>query len=134
MTDNGSKEAKPNKLKGIRKEQYKCPVCGKTQITSLNPFIEKYCNFSKDISQKGLNYESIGYLSYDKKREFMEFENDVQISRSTVFFHESHYSEEYLKREEENILELLKQQGIEPTGIITTMNSSHSKMVTHWFD
>ena len=29
MDDNGSRKAKPNKLKGIRKEQYLCPYCVK---------------------------------------------------------------------------------------------------------
>lgn len=40
MDDNGSRKAKPNKLEGIRKKQYICPKCGKTHVTTLEPFIK----------------------------------------------------------------------------------------------
>lgn len=116
MVDNGSREVKPNKLDGIRKKQYVCPDCQKSKVTSLEPFISKYCNFSNDICEKGLNYEYIGSLSYGKKKELIHFENNIKISRSTVYYHESVFSEEFLKRQERLNAELLKQNGIEPTG------------------
>lgn len=77
MDNNGSRDAKPNKLEGIRKKQYICPECDKTKVTSLEPFIKKYCNYSCDICVKGLNYDTIGYLSYEKKTEIIRFENGV---------------------------------------------------------
>ena len=116
MDDNGSREAKPNKWEGIRKKQYICPNCGKTHVTSLEPFISKFCNFSNDICEKGLNYDSIEYLSYGKKKELMNFENNVKIARSTTYYHESVYSEPFLKRQEEILAELLEQKGITPSG------------------
>ena len=73
MSPNGSRESKPNKLEGIRKKQYVCPKCNKTYLTSLEPFINRYSNYSHDICEKGLNYDYIAYLSYDKKREFDKF-------------------------------------------------------------
>ena len=49
MLDNGSREIKTNKLECIRKKQYICPNCNKTQVTSLEPYISKYSNYSYDI-------------------------------------------------------------------------------------
>ena len=54
-------------------EKYVCPKCNKTYLTSLEPFINRYSNYSHDICEKGLNYDYIAYLSYDKKREFDKF-------------------------------------------------------------
>ena len=116
MAPNGSREAKPNKLEGMRKKQYKCSDCGKTLYTSLEPFISKFCNFSNDICEKGVNYDYIDYLSYGKKKELISLENNVKIGRSTVYYHTSVYGESFLKRQEEITTELLKQKGIEPSG------------------
>ena len=88
----------------------------KTKVTSLEPFISKFCNFSNDICEKGLNYDYIGLLSYGKKKELIRFENNINIARSTVYYHESCFSESFLKRQEEINSELLKKQGIVPTG------------------
>ena len=46
----------------------------------------------------------------------IQFENNIKISRSTIYYHESIFSEKFLKRQEEINSELLKQKGIEPTG------------------
>ena len=78
--------------------------------TSLEPFIGKFCNFSNDICEKGINYDYIGSLSYDKKKELIDFENDVKIARSTVYYHESVYSTSFLKRQEEILEELLEKK------------------------
>ena len=116
MSPNGSRESKPNKLEGIRKKQYVCPKCNKTYLTSLEPFINRYSNYSHDICEKGLNYDYIGYLSYDKKRELINFENNIKIARQTVYYHESTYDETFLKKQEKINMDLLKEKGIEPTG------------------
>ena len=116
MDSNGSRRAKPNKLEGIRKKQYICPNCGKTLLTSLEPFISKFSNFSNDICEKGLYYDYIGYLSYGKKQELIRLENNVKIGRSTVYYHTSVYGESFLKRQEEINAILLKQKGIEHSG------------------
>lgn len=44
----------------------------------LEPFINRYSNYSHDICEKGLNYDYIAYLSYDKKRELINFENNIK--------------------------------------------------------
>ena len=116
MDDNGSRPAKPNKLENIRKEQYLCPECDKTKLTSLEPFIKRNCNFSLDICEKSLNYDYIGYLSYDKKSEMLRFENGVKMSRQTAYRFESIYDEEFLKRQEKQLRKLLEQYGIDYSG------------------
>ena len=63
MNDNGSRESKPNKQKGIRKKTIYLSQCGKTHLTSLESFISRYSNYSYDICERGLNYDYIGYLS-----------------------------------------------------------------------
>ena len=116
MTDNGSRPSKPNKQKNIRKRQYHCPECGKTKLTSLEPFIKKYGNFSYDICEKVLHYDYIAYLSYDKKTEMIRFENGVKMSRQTAYYFESLYDEDFLKRQEKQLRKLLKKYKIDFTG------------------
>ena len=106
----------PINWKELGKKQYVCPKCNKTYLTSLEPFINRYSNYSHDICEKGLNYDYIGYLSYDKKRELINFENNIKIARQTVYYHESTYDETFLKKQEKINMELLKEKGIEPTG------------------
>ena len=104
MDDNGSREAKPNKLESIHKKQYICPNYRKTQVTTLEPFIKEFCNYSNDIGEKCLNYEYIDYLSYGKKGELIKFENNVKIPRQTVYHLETVYDEDFLKRQEDKEL------------------------------
>lgn len=117
MNNNGSRRAKPNKLPGIRKEQYICPECDKTKVTSLKEFIPENSNFSYDMRERCLNYEYISYLSYEKKAEMIKFENKVKMSRQTAYHFESIYDERFLKRQEHKLAELLKEKGIKPSGI-----------------
>ena len=116
MVSNGSRKFKPNKLEGFRKEQYVCQECGKSQVTSLEPIISKNCNYSNDIGEKGLNYDTIGYLSYEKKSEVAYLENGIKMSRQTAYYLETIFSREFIERQEKLNLELLKQNGIEPSG------------------
>lgn len=116
MTDNGSRPAKPNKLENFRKKQYICRDCNKTKVTSLEPFIEENCNYSWEICLKCLNYDYINYSSYERKTEMIEFENGVKMPRQTAYHFESKHSSEFLKQEEEAIVRLLEENGIDPTG------------------
>ena len=115
MSENGSRSASPNKLKGFRKEQYICPNCNKTKITSLEPFIKRNCNYSYNIFEKGLWYDTIFYASYGKKSELIKFENNVSIPRSTVYYHENTYFDIFIRRQEKIIFQLLEKQGIVPS-------------------
>jgi hypothetical protein len=117
MNSNGSRPAKPNKWEDIRKKQYICPECGKTQFTSLENFIKKYSNYTRAICEKSLEYESITYMSYQKKAEIIKLENGIRLNRQTVYYHESTYDESFITLKEENLKKLLKECKIEPSGI-----------------
>ena len=117
MNGNGSRPAKPNKWESIRKKQYICPECGKTHCTSLENFIKRYSNYTRTICEKSLEYESIAYLSYQKKAELIKLENGVKLSRQTTYYHESKYSDSFITQKEENLQKLLKECKIEPSGI-----------------
>ena len=117
MNSNGSRPAKPNKWDGIRKKQYICPICGKTHYTSLENFIKRYSNFTRSICNKAVEYESISYLSYQKKAEIIKLEHGLSLNRQTVYYHESTYADSYITQKEENLQKLLKEMKIEPTGI-----------------
>ena len=62
-------------------------------------------------------YESIVYLSYQKKAELIKLENGVKLSRQTTYYHESKYSDSSITQKEENLKKLLKECKIEPSGI-----------------
>ena len=117
MNSNGSRPAKPNKWEGIRKKQYICPECGKTHFTSLENFIKRYSNYTRAICEKSLEYESITYLSYQKKAEIIKLENGIQLNRQTVYYHESTYDTSFITQKEENLQKLLEETKIEPSGI-----------------
>ncbi len=117
MSSNGSRPAKPNKWENIRKKQYLCPECGKTRTTSLENFIKRYSNYTLSICKKSLEYESIAYLSYQKKAELIEIENGIKLSRQTAYYHESKYSESFITQKEENLQKIIKEANIEPSGI-----------------
>ena len=78
MNSNGSKKSKPNMHDNICKKQYKCPKCNKSIITSIEDYIPKNSNYSYDIAEKGLNYDTITYASYEAKSEIINFENNVK--------------------------------------------------------
>lgn len=117
MNSNGSRRAKPNKWEGIRKKQYICPICGKTHYTSLENFIKRYSNYTRAICSKSVEYESISYLSYQKKAEIIKLEHGLSLNRQTVYYHESVYADSFITQKEKNLQKLIKEMKIEPSGI-----------------
>ena len=109
MNSNGSRRSKPNKWVEIRKKQYICPVCGKTDYTNLENFIKRYSNYTRAICQKSIEYESIGYLSYQQKVEFIKLENGISLNRQTAYYHESTYGDSFITKKEENLQKILKE-------------------------
>ncbi|MCC7553954.1 MAG: hypothetical protein KO202_05655, partial [Methanobacteriaceae archaeon] len=45
--------------------------CNKYVKTSLREFIDKSCNYTKNIRESGLNMDLISQISYDKKSEMI---------------------------------------------------------------
>jgi len=72
--------------------------CGKTHYTNLKNFIKRYSNYARAICQKSIEYKSIGYLSYQKKVEFIKFENGISLNRQTAYYHESTYDDTFITK------------------------------------
>ena len=120
LNKNGTKSYKLNKTQKFFKQQYCCSSskCNYTTIASLERFIEKNCNYTKDIREKGLKLEYIEHISHEKKAEIIQDEIGVKIPRQTIQYHEFKKSEEFLEKEEKEIQNEIKKQNIQPSGII----------------
>ena len=114
---NGTKDEKPNKMENIRFQQYQCPTCKDTAITSLKKHKKQFTNYTYLICEKALEYELIEYLSYEKKAELIEKETGVVLNRQTVCYHQYRYCEEFIEKEQLLINQLIECLGIEPSGI-----------------
>ena len=119
LSKNGIDGLLLNKVREIRKQKYVCinKSCREHTRVCLEEFIDKYCNYTRNFREFGLNASLIGYLSYEKKADFMEWIFGVQIPRTTVYYHENILSEEYLARKEKELFKMLKKLGIEPCGV-----------------
>ena len=91
-----------NKSRETRKQKYVCSdkECKEHAKVCLNKFIDKYCNYTNDLREFGLNTSLIGYLSYEKKVDFIEWITGVEIPISAVYYHEKALSDEYLAEKE----------------------------------
>ena len=120
LNKNGTKLYKLNKNQEFFKQQYQCSskTCNYTTTASLEHFIEKNCNYTKDIRQKGLKLEYIEHISHEKKAEIIEDEIGFKIPRQTIQYHEFQKSKEFIENEEKEIQIELKKQNIKPSGII----------------
>jgi hypothetical protein len=119
LNKNGTEGLLLNKVREIRKQKYVCTnkMCKEHTKVCLERFIDKYCNYTKNFREFGLNASLIGYLSYEKKIDFIEWIFGVKIPRSTVYYHEKVLSDEYLAKKERKISKMIKELGIEPGGV-----------------
>ena len=119
LSKNGTDDFLLNKIRVIKKQKYVCTdkMCKEHTRVCLKKFIDKHCNYTKNIRDFGLNTSLIDYLSYEKKADFMELIFGITIPRSTVYYHENILSDEYLARKEKEMSMMIKELGIEPEGV-----------------
>ncbi|WP_409199326.1 hypothetical protein [Methanobrevibacter sp. DSM 116169] len=119
LSKNGTDKLILNKKKNIKLQKYKCSnkKCQKYYKVSLLEFIDKSCNYSKNIRQQGLELDSIDHSSYDKKSEIIEKHTSVKIPRSTIYYHEKSLSKQFIINEENKIQEEVLKSKIQPSGI-----------------
>ena len=119
LNKNGTEKFILNKNREIRKQKYVCSNkrCREHTIACLEKFIDKYCNYTKDIREFSLNSSLIDYSSYDKKSDLIELMTGVKIPRQTIHYHEKTLSEEYLAKKEKEIAQTIKKLGITPEGV-----------------
>ncbi|MCL2115574.1 MAG: hypothetical protein FWH29_05065 [Methanobrevibacter sp.] len=119
LNKNGTNKFLLNKDRIIRKQKYVCKnkKCNKHSQACLKKFIDKHCNYTKDIRESGLNISLIGYLSYEKMSDLIEFITGTKIPRSTLHYHVKGLSGEYLDKKEKEIAMMMEKLGIEPQGV-----------------
>lgn len=120
LNKNGTKKYSLNKHQEYFKQQYSCssPKCNYTTVASLEQHIDKNCNYTKEIREKGLELEYIEHISHEKKAEIIQKEIGVKIPRQTVQYHEFEKSEQFIERENKKIQNEIKNRKIESSGIL----------------
>ena len=119
LSKNGTNELLLNKVRKIKKQKYVCSdkKCKNHTIVCLNEFIDKHCNYTKNLREFGLSIGSIDHISYEKKSEIIELMFGVKIPRTTIHWHEKALSLEYLAKKEKEVAKMIKDLGIEPSGV-----------------
>lgn len=120
LNKNGTKKYNLNKNQEYYKQQYSCSStkCKYTTTASLEQHIEKSCNYTKEIRQKGLELEYIEHISHEKKAEIIQKEIGTKIPRQTIQYHEFEKSEQFIEKEEKTIQKEIKKRNITSSGII----------------
>ena len=78
--------------------------------------MDKFCNYSRKIKQKGLKYSQITYISYGSKSEIINVENDTDISRQSVYMYEKQMTPLYIFYKEKKLMKEIKKLNILPSG------------------
>ena len=105
-TKNGCVDFKLNNKYWVKKQTYKYQSKNRTKYytTLWNEYIDKFCNYSRKIKQLGLKYSQITYLSYGAKSEIINLENDINISRQSIYLTEKTITPLYLIDKEKTLM------------------------------
>lgn len=115
---NGLVPFKLNKKYTIYKQtyEYRSKNKKKYKTTLLDDYIDKYCNYTREIKQQGLMCTKITYASYGSKTELVNEQFDINISRQSVYLSENELSPQYIYNKEQEILKKIKKLEIRPSG------------------
>ena len=116
---NGTQKFRLNKKLIISKQKYICPnkKCRLTIITHPKQYIEKYCNYTKEIKEKAVNYSFIQYSSYQSKADYINLHYGTKISRQTIYNSNNHLIDQLLHQKEQELLDKFKKINIKSSGI-----------------
>ncbi len=115
---NGLVEYKLNKKFIIYKQTYKYSSKNKEKFmtTMLPDYIDKYCNYTREIKKQGLMCTKITYSSYGSKTEIVNEQFNLNISRQSIYLHEKELSPQYIYNKEQKILKEIEKLNIKPSG------------------
>ena len=115
---NGLVEYKLNKKYIIYKQTYKYTSKNKDKYmtTMLPEYIDKYCNYTREIKKQGLMCTKITYASYGSKNEMVNEQFGIKISRQSIYLHEKELSPQYIYNKEQEILKQIEKLNIKPSG------------------
>lgn len=116
---NGTQKFSLNKKLIIGKQKYICPnkKCQFTIITHPNQYIDKYCNYTKEIKEKAVKYSLIQYSSYQNKAEYINLHYRTKISRQTIYNANNTLIDQILHQKEQKLSEKIKKLNIKSSGI-----------------
>ena len=117
-TKNGLVDFKLNNKYWVKKQTYKYLSKNRVKYcrTLWNEYIDKFCNYARKIKQKGLKYSQITYISYESKSEIINLENDINISRQTIYLTEKSITPLYIIEKEKTLMKEIKKLNITPSG------------------
>ena len=84
--------------------------------TMLPDYIDKYCNYTREIKEQGLMCTKITYSSYGSKTEMVNEQFNLNISRQSIYLHEKELSPQYIYNKEQEILKEIEKLNIQPSG------------------
>ena len=115
---NGLVEYKLNKKYIIYKQTYKYTSKNKDKYmtTMLPEYIDKYCNYTREIKKQGLMCTKITYASYGSKNEMVNEQFGIKISRQSIYLHEKELSPQYIYNKEQEILKQIEKLNIKHSG------------------
>lgn len=117
-TKNGLVNFKLNNKYWVKKQtyRYKSKNRFKYMTTLWNKYIDKFCNYTRKIKQKGLKYSQITYISYGAKSEIINSDYDINISRQYVYALEKQKTPLYIFEKEQKLMKEIKKLNITPSG------------------
>ena len=115
---NGLVNFKLNNKYWVKKQTYKYKSKNRIKYctTLWNEYIDKFCNYTRKIKQKGLKYSQITYTSYQSKSEIINYENDINISRQSVYLSEKEMTPLYIIEKEKKLISEIKKLNIISSG------------------
>lgn len=85
-------------------------------MTKMLPeYIDKYCNYTREIKKQGLMCTKITYSSYESKNAIVNEQFNLNISRQSIYLHENELSPQYIYNKEQEILKEIKKLNIKPS-------------------
>lgn len=117
-TKNGCVDFKLNMKYWVKKQTYKYRSKNRTKYftTLWNEYIDKFSNFSRRIKQLGLQYSQTTYIPYGAKSEIINLENNINISRQSVYIAEKSITPLYIIDKEKALMKEIKKLNITPSG------------------
>lgn len=115
---NGTKSIELNKNVEVKYQKYIHRYCEKSScISSLFKIKDKYCTYMRSICEKGIIRTLMGYSSYQNKKETIYNEYEVNISRSTILYHEQKHSNALIDNLISQQYMRIKEMNIRPSGL-----------------
>ena len=116
-TKNGLVDFKLNNKYWVKKQTQKYLSKNRVKYCRIlwNEYIDKLCNYARKIKQKGLEFSQITYMSQEAKSEIIRLENDINISRQTIYRTKKSITPLYIIDKEKALMKEIKKLNVTPS-------------------